>query len=185
MIQYATYGKYTFIIIVIIIISNKFFIKQYTYYNNKSILINNTRSLVLCVGFVDRCLSFCPFSFGHCIVCRFMDSDCPFGIFKLFLHNNILFSTIKTHTFWCFWWSYYTTVSRGGVFLYVHTPPPPIWKPRRNIYIKSRFLVELWLNFWILTPSPITMSHEFYQSWLQALDIHLMLPFNFWVNFHL
>ena len=28
-----------------------------------------TRSLVLCVCFVDRCLSFCTFSFGHCDVC--------------------------------------------------------------------------------------------------------------------
>jgi len=28
-----------------------------------------TRSLVLCVCFVDYCLSFCPFSFGHCVVC--------------------------------------------------------------------------------------------------------------------
>jgi len=28
-----------------------------------------TRSLVLCVYFVDRCTSFCTFSFGHCIVC--------------------------------------------------------------------------------------------------------------------
>ena len=27
-----------------------------------------TRSLVLCVWFVDRCLSFCTFSFGHCVV---------------------------------------------------------------------------------------------------------------------
>ena len=27
------------------------------------------RSLVLCVCFVDRCLSFCPFSFGRCVVC--------------------------------------------------------------------------------------------------------------------
>jgi hypothetical protein len=27
------------------------------------------RSLVLCVCFVDRCLSFCPFSIGHCVVC--------------------------------------------------------------------------------------------------------------------
>ena len=27
-----------------------------------------TRS-VLCVCFVDSCLSFCPFSFGHCVVC--------------------------------------------------------------------------------------------------------------------
>jgi hypothetical protein len=28
-----------------------------------------TQSLVLCVCFVDRCLSFCPFAFGHCVVC--------------------------------------------------------------------------------------------------------------------
>ena len=28
-----------------------------------------TRSLVLCVCFVDRCLSFCTFSLGHCVVC--------------------------------------------------------------------------------------------------------------------
>jgi hypothetical protein len=28
-----------------------------------------TRFLVLCVCFVDRCLSFCPFSFGYCVVC--------------------------------------------------------------------------------------------------------------------
>jgi hypothetical protein len=28
-----------------------------------------TRSLDLCVCFVDRCLSFCTFSFGHCVVC--------------------------------------------------------------------------------------------------------------------
>jgi hypothetical protein len=45
-----------------------------------------TRSLVLCVCFVDRCWSFCTFSFGHCIVLlRYMDSDYPFGIFKLFV----------------------------------------------------------------------------------------------------
>jgi hypothetical protein len=31
--------------------------------------IHVTRSLVLCVCFVDRCLSFCTFSFGHCVVC--------------------------------------------------------------------------------------------------------------------
>jgi hypothetical protein len=27
------------------------------------------RSLVLCVCFVYHCLSFCPYSFGHCVVC--------------------------------------------------------------------------------------------------------------------
>ncbi len=28
-----------------------------------------TRSLILYVCFVDRCLSFCTFSLGHCVVC--------------------------------------------------------------------------------------------------------------------
>ena len=28
-----------------------------------------TRSLVLCVCFVDHCSSFCTFPFGHCVVC--------------------------------------------------------------------------------------------------------------------
>ena len=31
--------------------------------------IRDTQSLVLFVWFVDRCFSFCPFSFGHCVVC--------------------------------------------------------------------------------------------------------------------
>jgi len=31
--------------------------------------VHVTRSLVLCVSFVDHCLSFCPFSFDHCVVC--------------------------------------------------------------------------------------------------------------------
>ena len=31
--------------------------------------VHVTLSLVLCVCFVDRCLSFCTFSFGHCVVC--------------------------------------------------------------------------------------------------------------------
>ena len=47
--------------------------------------VRGTRSLVLCVYFVDRCLSFCTF---FVIVLsgllRFTDSDNPFGIFKLF-----------------------------------------------------------------------------------------------------
>ena len=31
-----------------------------------------TLSLVLCVCFVDRCLSFYPFSFGHCVLFRIL-----------------------------------------------------------------------------------------------------------------
>jgi len=40
--------------------------------------IRVTRSLVLNVCFVDRCLSFCTFSFGHCVVC-------PPSIYRLWL----------------------------------------------------------------------------------------------------
>ena len=31
--------------------------------------VHVTHSLVFCVCFVDRCLSICTFSFGHCVVC--------------------------------------------------------------------------------------------------------------------
>ena len=37
-----------------------------------------TLSLVICVCFVDRCLSFCTFSFGRCIVC-------PSSIYRFWL----------------------------------------------------------------------------------------------------
>jgi hypothetical protein len=52
-----------------------------------------TRTLVLCVCFVDHCLLFCTFSFAHCVVCsfsiygfwlpiffRYMDSDYPYFV---------------------------------------------------------------------------------------------------------
>jgi hypothetical protein len=51
----------------------------------------------MCNFFVDRCLSFCTFSFGHCILLRFTDSDYPFGIFKLFLDH-----LTKGHVRFCF-----------------------------------------------------------------------------------
>ena len=44
-----------------------------------------TRSLVLYVFFVDRCLSFCTFSFGHCVVRSSSIYGFWFGIFKLYL----------------------------------------------------------------------------------------------------
>jgi hypothetical protein len=48
--------------------------------------IRVTQSSVLYVCIVDRCLYFCHFSFGHCVVCSssIYESDYPFGIFKLF-----------------------------------------------------------------------------------------------------
>jgi len=59
---------------------------------------------VLCVCFVDRCLSFYTFSVGYVlsVLLRFTDSDYSFGIIKLFFSPevisfvNVLYST-------CFW----------------------------------------------------------------------------------
>jgi hypothetical protein len=43
--------------------------------------VRATRSLVLCVCFLDRCLSICPFYFGHCVVCPFYFGHCVVGPF--------------------------------------------------------------------------------------------------------
>ena len=73
-----------------------------------------TRSLVLCVRFVYRCLSF---SFGHCVVCSSIDGfwlplwyKTLLGIFKLFLSGELVWFKVigiikrylrnKTVTFW-------------------------------------------------------------------------------------
>ena len=49
-----------------------------------------TRSLVLCVCFVDRCLSFSTFPFAIVLsVLRFTDFDYLFGISKLFIRDLI------------------------------------------------------------------------------------------------
>jgi hypothetical protein len=49
-----------------------------------------TRSLILCVWFEDRCLSFCTFSVATVLsVLRYTDSDYPFDIFKLFFIHTI------------------------------------------------------------------------------------------------
>ena len=45
-----------------------------------------TRSWALCVCFVDRCLSFCPFSFGHCVVCSSSIYGCWLPLWYLHTH---------------------------------------------------------------------------------------------------
>ena len=59
---------------------------------------NATRSLVLCVCFVNHCLTFCTFSFGHCVVLydiRILIT--PFGIFKLFcITYNKLYTILSS-----------------------------------------------------------------------------------------
>ena len=51
-----------------------------------------TRSLVLYVCFVDRCLSFCTFSFGHCVVC----SSSIYGFWLPLWYLQTLLWTVTT-----------------------------------------------------------------------------------------
>ena len=62
------------------IIINKSYIKLLTlqeHLNSPPVFsgVRVTRSLVLYACFVDRCLTFCLFSFGHCVVCSSTDPD--------------------------------------------------------------------------------------------------------------
>ena len=56
-----------------------------------------TRSLVVCVCFVDRCLSFCTFSFGHCVVC----SSSIYGFWLPLLYlQTLLITPLHIYRFW-------------------------------------------------------------------------------------
>jgi hypothetical protein len=52
-----------------------------------------TRFLVLCVCLVDRCLCFCPFSFGHCVICP--SSICGFWLLLWYLVTPLISNGIS------------------------------------------------------------------------------------------
>jgi uncharacterized RDD family membrane protein YckC len=55
-------------------------------WNNIETVVRVTRSLVVCVCFVDRCLSFCPFSFWP--LCCLFFFDLPILITPLLSSNS-------------------------------------------------------------------------------------------------
>jgi hypothetical protein len=64
--------------------------------------VHVTRSLVLYVCFVDRCLSFCTFSFGHCVVCSssIYELWLPLWYLQTLLHTcfSVVY-VVKLHVF--------------------------------------------------------------------------------------
>jgi hypothetical protein len=74
----------------------------YTMYDVSSPVFSGvrvTRSLILCACFVDRCLSFCTFFFGHCVVC----SSAIYGFLLLLWYLQTLLKQ---------WWSTIPSISR-------------------------------------------------------------------------
>jgi hypothetical protein len=70
-------------------------------------------SLALCVCFVDRCLSFCHFSFGHCVFCStsIYEFLLPIGIFKLFLHARRIGMSTWSYGSWMYNYLYNQCIS--------------------------------------------------------------------------
>jgi hypothetical protein len=60
-----------------------------------------TRSLALCVCLVDRCLSFCPFSLGHCVV--WSSSIYGFGLPLWYLQTLLNILVFNEIIFWGCW----------------------------------------------------------------------------------
>ena len=63
-----------------------------------------TRSLVLYVCLVDRCLSFCTFSFGHCVVCS--SSIYEFWLPLWYFQTLLIFILILNFRIWDLWYNF-------------------------------------------------------------------------------
>jgi len=105
-----------------------------------------TWSLVLYVCFVDRCLSFCTFSFGHCVVC----SSSIYGFWlSLWYLQTLLTNCTPTyiHPFPKMWQNAVSIVElhmfRPAVFLVRNSK----WSLRSNIVLDKTLLKpETWCN---------------------------------------
>jgi hypothetical protein len=71
-----------------------------------------TRSLVLYVCFVDRCLSFCTFSFGHCVVCSS-------SIYRFWLPLWYLQTLLITNNLAYYASSIFRNLTKEGATIYV------------------------------------------------------------------
>ena len=75
------------------IIFNTISIKSFSWLSKIRVFsgLRVTRSLVLCICFVDRCLSFCTVSFGHCVVFFFS----IYGLWLPLWYLQTLFSGVR------------------------------------------------------------------------------------------
>jgi hypothetical protein len=140
-----------------------------------------TRSLVLCVCFVDRCLSFYTFYFGHCVVSsssiyrfwlplwnllvivlsvllRYTDSDYPFGIFWQ-LHCQFFFHI----RFWLPLW-YLVVIVSSALLRYTDSDYPfgICWPSCRLLFFDIEILITALVSF----GHHVVISSSIYWFWL-------------------
>ena len=76
--------------------------------------IRVTQSLVLYVCFVDRCLSFCTFSFGHCVVCSSSIYGFFLSLYSLWIFEYEICGTIS-YPFWMEWMLFQWKSNEGQI----------------------------------------------------------------------
>jgi hypothetical protein len=116
------------------------------------------RSLVLCVCFVDRCLSFCLLSFGHCVVC----SSSMYGFWLLLWYLQTFRVTRSLVLYVCFV-DYYLSFC---LFSFGHC------------VVCSSSIYGFWLLLWYLQTVLVTRSLVLYVVFCTSLFV--LLSFIFW-----
>ena len=117
------------VVISFLLSTSIWYLQYYKWFNVSGV---GTRSLVVCVCFGDRCLSFCTFPFGYCVIC--FSSIFGFGLplwYLQTLHTNLLiYSQYLTRV------GYRTCNLNGGTHL-LHTiyvnPTTAQSSPRRHL----------------------------------------------------
>jgi hypothetical protein len=112
----------------------------------KYFLSSITDTNCLCVCFVDCCLSFCNFSFGHCVVCS---SIYGFWLPLWFVCSSLI------HGFWLPLW-FVCSSSIYGFWL-------PLW------FVCSSLIYGFWLPLWFVCSSSI------YGFWLPLWYLQTLL----------
>jgi hypothetical protein len=93
-----------------------------------------TRSLVVRVCIVDRCLSFCTFSFGHCVVCS--SSIYEFWLPLWYLLPIVLSVLSSIYEFWLPLW-YLQALSFMKLESYVASWVLFLWSGRVFFYVRG------------------------------------------------
>ena len=97
-----------------------------------------TRSLILYVCFVDRCLSFVLFLMANVlsVFLRYTDSDYPFIIFKLFyIHKRRRIEISENISTWIIGRCYDSNI-----------------QSQQNVRTAYRHILCLWIGLWCLAP---------------------------------
>jgi hypothetical protein len=131
-------------------------------------VVRVTRSLVLCVCFVDHYLSFVLFLLiiVFSVLLRHTDSDYPFGIFKLFLFTLFVFVCILCCDFVVFFFILCVLCCQ---FLWIVN----FWLPLR--YSLTFICQFLWIvNFWL----PLRYSLTFICQFLWIVNFWLPLRYS-------